>query len=112
MRNIKIALLLGTIVFSSDLGPLHQIQYMRIIGILSTLLFGVTAWLMYSQRDAHRLLGRFALSTGLIFVAIGIIAVSLLITGNTTFYDTYSVVLLLPVYINTILAFVLLRQRQ
>lgn len=110
MRDIKIVLLLSTIVFSSDLGPLHQLPSMRVIGLLSTLLFGITAWLMFSRRDAHRLLGRFALSTGLLCIAIGVIAVSLLATGNTTFYDTYSVLLLLPVYLNTILAFVFLRQ--
>ncbi|MBI3957990.1 MAG: hypothetical protein HY328_04195 [Chloroflexi bacterium] len=112
MRTAKILLLVGTIVFSSDLGPLHQIQYMRVIGVLATLLFGVTAWLMFSQRGAHRLLGRFTLSTGLLFVAVGVITVGLLATGNTVFYDTYSIFLLLPVYLNTILAFVFLRERK
>lgn len=112
MRTAKIMLLVGTVVFSSDLGPLHQLPYMRVIGILATLIFGVTAWMMYNQRDAHRLLGRFALSTGLLCIAIGVIAVSLLVTGDTVFYDTYSIGLLLPVYLNTILAFVFLRERK
>ena len=112
MGKIKIVLLLSTIVFSSDLGPLHQYPYMRVIATLSTLLFGVTAYLMFSQRGAHRLLGRFALATGLLFVAVGVITVGLLVTGNTGFYDTYSVYLLLPVYLNTILAFVFLREKK
>jgi hypothetical protein len=45
-------------------------------------------------------------------VAIGVVTAILLATGDGTFYDTYSVILLLPVYINTILAFVFLREKR
>ena len=110
MRNLKILLLLGTIAFSSDLGPLHQ--YMKVIATLSTLLFGLTTYAMYRQQDAHRLLGRFTISTGVLFVAIGIITIVLIATDNRTFYDTYSVILLLPVYLNTILSWVYLRKKK
>lgn len=62
---------------------------------------------MFSQRNAYRRLGRFALSTGLLFVAIGVITVGLLATGDAGFYDTNSV--LLPVYLNTVMAYVFLQ---
>ncbi|MDE3090692.1 MAG: hypothetical protein KGJ80_15060 [Chloroflexota bacterium] len=107
MRNIKILVLISTLVFASDVGPLHP--YMAVIAIASTILFGVTSFMMYQKASGNRKVLGLTIFTALIFVAIAVITISLLITGDTKMYDAASVILLLPAIVDTILAFVLLR---
>jgi hypothetical protein len=108
MRNVKILLLISTLVFASDLGPLHQ--YMKVIAIASTILFGLTSFVMYQQAGGNGKRLGLTIFTGLIFVGIAVITVNLLTSGNAKMYDSISTMLLLAAVIDTILAFVLWRK--
>ena len=107
MRNIKILLLISTLVFASDLGPLHQ--YMQVIAVASTILFGVTSFMMFQRSSGNSKMLGFIIFTALIFVGVAVITIALLTTGNTGVYDRYSTLLLLAALVDTVLAFVLLR---
>ena len=109
MRNIKILILISTLVFASDLGPLHK--YMNIIAISSTVMFGITSFKMYQQSSGNKKVMGLTIFTGLIFVGIAAITINLFATGNTKMYDSTSTMLLLAAIIDTILAFVLLRKK-
>jgi hypothetical protein len=107
MRNIKILVLVSTLVFASDIGPLHQ--FMSLIAIASTILFGITSFMMYQRASGNRKVLGLTIFTALIFVAIAVITISLFVSGNTKMYDSTSTILLLAAIVDTILAFVLLR---
>ena len=109
MRNSKILILISTLVFASDLGPLHK--YMTLIAISSTILFGFTSFKMYQESNGNRKALGLTIFTALIFVGIAVITVNLLATGNTKLYDSTSTMLLLAAIVDTILAFVLLRKK-
>jgi uncharacterized membrane protein len=107
MRNIKILVLVSTLVFASDIGPLHQ--FMSLIAIASTVMFGITSFVMYQKSSGNRKALGLTIFTGLIFVAIAAITISLFVSGNTKMYDATSTLLLLAAIVDTILAFVMLR---
>lgn len=110
MRTIKILLLISTVVFGSDLGPLHTFEYIRIAGTASTILFGITSYMMFRRADENRRLKWFGIVTGILCIAAAVLTIIAITSGTIQVYDLYSVLLLLPAIINLILAFVLLRE--
>ena len=65
--------------------------------------------MMYQKSSGNRKVLGLTIFTGLIFVAIAVITISLFVSGNTKMYDSTSTILLLVAIVDTIRAFVLLR---
>lgn len=107
LRNSKILVLVSTLVFASDIGPLHQ--FMSLIAIASIILFGITGLMMHQKSSGNRKVWGLEMLTIGLCLAIAYFTISLFITGDTKMYDAASTMLLLAAVVDTILAFVLLR---
>lgn len=108
-------MLVACLVFASDLkvGPIdtHNLDYIKIVSLVSSALFLFIATKIYSLKDKVSSGMIFSLTTGILGLAI--LALSLITwnTGSIKTYDQYSTILLLVSLINLI-AFVVAAKKK